>query len=118
MAGQPDPKRAARIKLPPRDYRLLLRRMREAFPVCELCEERASETAHHVVPRGQGGDDLDVNLAMLCGDGTRGCHGRVEESAHYRSKLRAKLRPETVAYAIARMGEGWLDGKYPERLAA
>jgi hypothetical protein len=30
---------------------------------------------HHVVPKGQGGDDVPENLIWVCGDGTRGCHG-------------------------------------------
>lgn len=46
-------------------------------PRCPLCKRLAGFglSRHHVVPKGQGGDDLDVNLIWVCGDGTRGCHG-------------------------------------------
>lgn len=46
--------------------------------VCPCCQRhvgRSGLTRHHVVPKGQGGDDVPQNLVWVCGDGTRGCHG-------------------------------------------
>lgn len=110
----PDPKPSRRSKLEKPDYNQLVARMLARFRKCQLCGKRRSESAHHVVPRGQGGDDIEENLAMLCGSGTTGCHGEVEEKREARKRLRAKLRPEVVSYAIARKGEGWFDRRYPE----
>ncbi len=53
---------------------------------------------------------------MLCGSGTTGCHGEVETSRLARAMLRPKLRPECVAYAIERKGEGWFDRRYSRYL--
>jgi hypothetical protein len=43
---------------------------------CPLCHRRhVTLSRHHVVPKGQGGDDLPQNLVWVCGHGTVGCHG-------------------------------------------
>lgn len=49
-----------------------------ATGTCPLCGRGGLQlglTRHHVVPKGQGGDDVPENLIWACGDGTRGCHG-------------------------------------------
>lgn len=55
---------------------------------CERCGKRLlnkGASIHHRIPRGAGGtkDPLinhPVNLALLCGTGTTGCHGWVESN--------------------------------------
>lgn len=41
---------------------------------CAACGRTASNI-HHILPRGEGGDDLPGNFAGICGSGTMGCHG-------------------------------------------
>lgn len=68
----PDPKPAARIV--DKDAQPL-----DATPLrlgCPLCHrQHVTLSRHHVVPKGQGGDDLPENLVWVCGHGTAGCHG-------------------------------------------
>ncbi len=52
----------------------------------------AHQSLHHILPRSQGGDDLPVNLAPLCGDGTRGCHGLLETHAPGWERVAASVR--------------------------
>jgi len=72
----------------------------------------------HLVPRGQGGDDVDANIVGLCGSGTSGCHGALHD--HRRgweqvaARLRASLRPEEIEYVDFKKGRWWLDKHYPE----
>lgn len=61
---------------------------------------------HHISKHPR--DDVKGNLVMLCGHGTAGCHGKVEE--HNMVALR-KLghhilahRPDTIEYLYERMG--------------
>lgn len=96
------------------EYRRLVFRLLRLHRTCELCGVRRSESFHHVVPQGQGGDDCLENGAALCGDGTRLCHGRVEHDSRARAELRPRLRPEVVAYAVERKGQAWFDRRYPE----
>lgn len=102
MAGKPDPKPRKRKVASSPDYQSLVRRLLLCYPTCELCGEKRSESAHHVIPRGQSGDDVWENLIALCGDGVKGCHGGVEHSVEVRSKLRSLLRFEVVLYANER----------------
>jgi hypothetical protein len=70
---------------------------------------------HHLVPKSQLGDDVAGNLVPLCGSGTTGCHGHVENrSRFHRSILRGKLTEEERDYVIGRQGEGWFDRHYPD----
>jgi hypothetical protein len=73
VSGKPDPKRGKRIVDPK-----VFERARLREPWCVICEDARTQSIHHVVKRSQGGDDVPANLVGLCGDGTRGCHGRVE----------------------------------------
>lgn len=43
---------------------------------CEICGEQRAETMHHRLTR-KFGPWSPSNIVHLCGDGTRGCHGRV-----------------------------------------
>src|SRR3990167_9314692 len=70
-----DPKPAERYRPPPAEWKY----MRSLLLVepCAICGGR-SESTHHIYKRGQGGGDLLVNLAPVCGSGTTGCHGKLE----------------------------------------
>lgn len=68
----------------------------------------------HLVPRSRGGDDVPANIIPLCGSGTSGCHGLSHE--HHVPTLRAirrALKPEEVAYVIAKTSRAWLDRSFP-----
>jgi hypothetical protein len=85
---------------------------------CRLCERtwyEAGGTAsrHHLIPKGQGGDDVDPNLVPACGDGTTGCHGDLEHSVEARRRLRRKLHADEIAYAVGKVGQGRFDRRYP-----
>lgn len=80
---------------------------------CRLCWRTASLTRHHLVPRGQSGDDVDDNIVPLCGDGTRGCHGAVEHYTEARRRLRPLLSDAEWAYVVGRVGVGRAEQRYP-----
>lgn len=83
-------------------------------------------TRHHLVGRGQRGDDVDVNIVPLCGSGTTGCHGSLTD--HHRasapsllagmpyeaivSALRSKLTAAEKDYIVKKKSEGWLNEHY------
>ena len=109
----PDPKPAARIVDP-----MAIRRFRHnAAPVCQLCGRtfpRHWLTVHHIVERSVGGDDVEANFALVCGDGTLECHGAItERRPGARHRLRKTLSEDQVAYVTAKKGEAWLDRHYP-----
>ena len=54
-----------------------MRQAHWAFDECVICGG-IDISIHHILPRGQGGDDVWENLVPLCGSGTTGCHGGVE----------------------------------------
>lgn len=49
---------------------------------CVICEKTTGLTLHHVLPKGPPhfGDDVEANLVFLCGSGTTGCHGEIENA--------------------------------------
>lgn len=74
--------------------------------ICVLCGEPG--TLHHVLPRSQGGDDIEANLLGLCGDGVAGCHGLIEANDE---KTRIDLglyimldRLDTYDYILEKLG--------------
>jgi hypothetical protein len=85
----------------------LLRQAHWAFDECVICG-KIDISIHHVLPRGQGGDDVWENLVPLCGSGTHGCHGGVEGGLD--SVCRAlglhllQERPDTIDYLQQRLG--------------
>jgi hypothetical protein len=80
---------------------------------CRLCGKHPA-TAHHLIPRSQGGLWTEANIVGLCGHGTAGCHGLVEArnkaACHL---LRTLLTDQEYSYVVSKQGEGWLDMKYP-----
>jgi hypothetical protein len=45
--------------------------------ICEVCRAHRAESFHHRKNRSQGGRWDPANGLDTCGDGTRGCHGRI-----------------------------------------
>lgn len=88
---------------------------------CRLCGTRKGVNAHHLIPRGMGGtiggEWTESNVVGLCGHGNLdGCHGLVERrdpASLY--LLRASLTDAEYSYVEFKMGEGWLERKYPIR---
>jgi hypothetical protein len=102
----PDPKPPVRVRDPD-----LLRALHfEWRGECVIADEEcvAWRSLHHVLKRSQGGDDVRANFAMLCGDGIRGHHGRIE--AHDPSACAALYvvlkasRPDTMDYLASKLG--------------
>lgn len=97
----PDPKAAPRVRDPD-----LLRDLHLRWRCCALCGSSGPLSLHHIIRHPR--DDLEANLIMLCGDGVRGCHGKVE--ARDADTLRAlgnyilQGRPDTVAHLAYRLG--------------
>jgi hypothetical protein len=91
---------------------------------------RNAESAHHLVPRGKGGDDVEENLVPLAGHGTTLCHGAITASQRMydlasgeyvdpddvRHGLRAYLDAHTEKrdYIVGETSQAWLDTTYPE----
>lgn len=70
--------------------------------------------AHHLVPRSQGGDDVAVNMAPLCGECHFDLHGAASGARRVvRVALRGRLQPAQLAYIEAKKGRAWLDRHYP-----
>jgi len=119
--AEPDPKPRPRVQDPTAGYTKIRAEQR-----CRLCGMGFARglglTRHHVVPKGQGGDDVADNLVPLCGHGTIGCHGAVEHDIRARVRLRAKLRPQEIAYATRRYRElgkpGGFNTRYPKEVPA
>jgi hypothetical protein len=62
-------------------------------------------------------DDVEANLVMVCGDGTRGCHGAIEANDPVTLRLLGEhildRRPDTIAYLQQKLGvpqaDAWLE---------
>ena len=97
-----DFKRGKRIKDPE-----LMKQAHWAFDECVICGG-IDVSIHHILPKGQLGDDVWENLVPLCGDGTTGCHGGVEGALD--SVCRAlgryvvRHRPDTMRYLRQKLG--------------
>lgn len=116
VLGDPRPER--RAKASPAEWK----RLREEKLVgrsCRICVALLADSLHHLVPRSQSGDDVADNLVGLCGDGTRGCHGRVEARDPWAcSLLGRRLTAEERAYVTAKKGAWYLEKRYGLREVA
>jgi hypothetical protein len=64
----------------------LLKQLHLEWKTCILCDSVGLEdglSLHHVHRHPR--NDVRSNLVMLCGDGVRGCHGKIE--AHHQETL-------------------------------
>lgn len=130
----PDPKRRARYDATPEEWAALIKAV---FWLqrgsCGCGCNRQIGSYHHILPKGQRGDDVLSNLVGLSGDGTRGCHGaltsgnRVNDGKNYPDQstrwitpeqvaagIRRNLRPDQIAYVTAREGMWYVEKHYPE----
>jgi len=83
---------------------------------CRVCVAFLAATAHHLVPRSLGGDDVEDNLVGLCGSGTTGCHGLVEARDPWAcSLLGLRLTDAERAYVIEKKSAAWLERYYGVR---
>lgn len=109
MTFRPDPKPSARRRKP---YAMKAQRLSD--PWCLICGSLAQST-HHVIKRGQGGDDTRANLVSLCGTGTTGCHGLIErndpEAKAALGRAIVERRPDVIEYVKAkrRHWRAWLE---------
>lgn len=71
---------------------------------------KPSATGHHVLARGAPhfGDDVLANIVPMCGSGTTGCHGLIENEDEKARKMLGrwikKHRPDTILYVISKLG--------------
>ncbi len=111
--GGPDPKPEKRIV----DVVAMRRFRKNSAPVCQVCGKpwpRYAMSIHHIVPRSQGGDDVEANFAYVDGHGSSGCHGCLESRRNgARFRLRQVLSQAQVDYVVAKKGQAWLDRHYP-----
>lgn len=108
---KPDPKRRRRHVETPGWWK---KQQRRKTGKCVLCRRTRKTSWHHLVPRSQGGGDVEENLVELCGDGTTGCHGDIEARRRgARHHLRSKLTVAQTAYIIGRTNRDWIERHYP-----
>jgi len=124
-----DPKPAARIvnrnAMPLDDSPL-------RFSLCPLCGSRRRPLSrHHVIPKGQGGDDVPENLLWVCGHGTVGCHGVLTHhnrdgasgldyptvAARLVGHLYSLRGGQYLAYVARKKYDGWLLDYYQKEAA-
>lgn len=121
MAGRPDPKPAPRVV--DSEAMATAKRVR---PYCEACGAGPfinGLSAHHVMLRSRGGDDLLENLLTFCGDGVLGCHGGAHakrRSTLKRIRFAIEARPDVMDYLERKLGgpiavSAWLDRNYPKK---
>lgn len=79
---------------------------------CPVCGEFTLEWhRHHVVGRGQGGDDVPANLVWLC----PGCHDRLHNMGglvEFAFVLYVRSLEETLEYIADTKYRGWLEDRY------
>jgi 5-methylcytosine-specific restriction endonuclease McrA len=108
LSGSPDP------KVKPRGEKRT-RRIVDRVPIlrkllsdreCRLCG-RPAGSGHHLIKRSHGGDDVADNVIPLCGSGTTGCHGKVEDwDPNARLALGARLTDDEIRYVLTKLGRG------------
>ena len=107
-----DPKPARRVKADKAGWERI-REEKINGRSCRVCVAFLAATAHHLVPRSLGGDDVEDNLVGLCGSGTTGCHGLVEARDPWAcSLLGLRLEPAERDYVIGKKGADFLARYY------
>lgn len=111
MRTDPKPLRRVRVASGSREALEVYAKVHHRGSRCRLCSS-PRVTAHHLVPRSRGGDDVRDNLIPLC----HSCHEEFEHGRQrplFAAQIRAALEPGEVAYIIKRAGEGFLERYYP-----
>lgn len=113
----PDPRPPRRLKAVPAEWAVIGEHFADAC--CVACGEGRDVSLHHITPKSQGGDDVIQNLAPLCGDGTRGCHGKLEGHAPGWERVAAAVRVyvltnrDRCTYAVSKVGWERFSKRYP-----
>jgi len=103
--ARPDPKSGARIVDPE-----VSRAKVEREGVCRGCGTGGQLHAHHLVGRGQSGDDVEGNIVGLCPT----CHTKLHSGeAGVRERIRLSLDTDEMRYVLAKKSWLWLDEHYP-----
>lgn len=80
---------------------------------CRVCRATLAETLHHLIPRSNGGSDVEDNLIPVCGSGSTGCHGLLEEWDETASlKLGLSLTVEERRHVVEFKGAYYLSRRY------
>jgi hypothetical protein len=99
----PDPKPAKRVK----DAKAL-KAVHARGCVCALNCGLPGE-AHHVLPRSQGGDDVEANLVCLCAFHHQAVHANDLCARTDLGDYVVLLRPDVMAYVVAKLGDGGVE---------
>lgn len=126
----PDPKPTSGKRTPIRKVSSLASKRATVGKECVACGHAAAN-AHHVVPKGSPhfGDDVDENLAPLCGSGSARCHGAFHGSPYVDATGRRWTKkdvakgiagwiltdPKRLEYALAKAGADYLRRVYDIR---
>lgn len=94
---------------------------RASDPWCRSCRRLGvfvrATNCHHLLGKGQSGDDVLDNLIPICGHGSAGCHGALHGNPYIhpvggrrtaqdvRRDIGLTLRYPEVAYLVERLGE-------------
>ncbi|MGH8575610.1 MAG: HNH endonuclease [Gammaproteobacteria bacterium] len=102
-------KRAACADIPSAVRRLVMRRDQYR---CQRCGRQALHVPHslnHRDARSQGGLHDPANLIFLCGSGSTGCHGQIEESPEEAYQFGFKLRRgcDPASHPVLRFMDRW-----------
>lgn len=92
-----------------------------ADPVCRATGERAAN-CHHLIGKGQGGDDVEDNLIPLTGSGSSGAHGALHgnpftdgsgrrwEARDVRQAIGLGISLSEFAYVVQKLGGSYVGG--------
>lgn len=80
---------------------------------CRACRGASSLHRHHLVSRGQGGDDVDANLVPVC----RRCHWALHHAGGEKRDaalllIGRSLTAEEIGYVVEHKGPAWLEDTY------
>lgn len=65
--------------------------------MCRCCVTRRAESMHEIIPRSLGGEVSRTNSIAVCGDGTCGCHGKLQRH-EIRVEMGSKNGAEGLLY--------------------
>jgi hypothetical protein len=87
---QPDEKPARRIRATGSEWGAL--RASFSGQVCVSCTSGGQLELHHILPRSQSGDDLAINLVVIC----RSCHTKLEGHESGWERVAAAVRQYVI----------------------
>jgi hypothetical protein len=88
--SSPDPKPVKRLRASQSDW-CDIHQGFSGLP-CTSCGQGEPLDLHHILPRSQGGDDLSINLVVLC----RSCHTKLEGHESGWERVAAAVRQYVV----------------------